>query len=167
MTPPAPFGALTSLGLEANRPIATFEKKGTSIWSRNRSTNRAPTLLEPSRLSLDLIRTIHFQLAVNLDKHLVSHGRTAANGGIISSHRRKSDTFQGLRFFRGYVRIPSSTSTVRREVDPRNLCGDTSESEFSSSDSGEEEGECTTKETKLSPSNNGSFLRTDCVYNSS
>nr|CDS28567.2 leucine rich repeat containing protein 68 [Hymenolepis microstoma] len=152
-------------GLEDNRPVATFEKKGASIWTRNRSANRAPILLEPSKLSLDLIQTIHFQLAVNLDRHLVSHGRNAANGGIISSHRRNSDTSQGLRFFRGYVRIPPSTNIVRREVDPRKLCGDTSESEFSSSDSGEEEEGCSTKEAKEPSSNSLNLLRTDCVDN--
>ncbi|VDO05249.1 unnamed protein product [Rodentolepis nana] len=236
-------------GLEDNRPIATSETKGASIWTRHRSTNRTPTLLEPSKLSLDLIQAIHFQLAVNLDKHLVSHGRNAVNGGIsgfpslsleldtesggsspfphvgyiegilnsatasilgqsgmsesatvhcfsfvralsslylevwnsllikafivwkdmgriISPHRRKSYMSQGLRFFRGYVRIPPSTSTVRREIDPRSLCGDTSESEFSSSDSGEEEEEeWIMKETKEPSSSDGIILRTNCVDN--
>ncbi|VUZ48971.1 unnamed protein product, partial [Hymenolepis diminuta] len=59
----------------------TSETNETSIWTRHRSANRTLTLLEPSQLSLDLIHTIHLQLAANLDRHLVAHGRTAINGG--------------------------------------------------------------------------------------
>ncbi|VDL53639.1 unnamed protein product [Hymenolepis diminuta] len=103
---------------------------------------------------------------------------------ILSSHLRKSDTSQGLRFFRGYVRLPLSTNTVRRDVDPRHLCGDTSGSEFSSSDSEEEStaekimepsAASVVKEPSPSPenleeeppsANDEDLLRTDCAENS-
>lgn len=58
---------------------------------------------------------------------------------------RKPDASQSLRFFRGYVRLPPSSNNLRREVDPRHLCGDTSESDFSNSDEEEEETEVETR----------------------
>lgn len=78
------------------------------------------------------------------------------------------------------MRLPLSTNTVRREVDPRHLCGDTSGSEFSSSDSEEEstaekimESSATSVVKEPSPSenleeelasaNDEDLLRTDCA----
>lgn len=46
-----------------------------------------------------------------------------------------SNEDKSLRFFRGYVRFPLTTSGTRREPDPRHLCGDTSDSDSDDSDS--------------------------------
>lgn len=58
---------------------------------------------------------------------------------ILAPHLQRSSEGQGLSFFRGYVRLPPSTNSMEgREIDPRHLCGDTSESDLSESDSEEE-----------------------------
>ncbi|KAL5109139.1 Protein phosphatase 1 regulatory subunit 37 [Taenia crassiceps] len=138
------------------------ESNQTSIWNRVRSANRDVILLEPSQLSLDLLQTIHSQLAANVDKRVTScphhnHGCEA--------NRREGE----LRFFRGYVRFPA-TNGMRREPDPRHLCGDTSESDVdddSESNLSPEKTpsparpEATTVQTSFLGDND--LCRTDCV----
>ncbi|KAL5964569.1 Protein phosphatase 1 regulatory subunit 37, partial [Taenia solium] len=120
--------AVSQSGMKLFRPSrsassrsSASESNQTSIWNRMRSASRDVILLEPSQLSLDLLQTIHSQLAANVDKRITSYPD--------HNHKDEANRREGeLRFFRGYVRFPP-TNGIRREPDPRHLCGDTSESE--------------------------------------
>ena len=87
------------------------------------------TVSEPSQLCLDLLQTIHFELASNVDKKLAGRHHRIIPTNLV---RAKNEN---LKFFRGYVRFRPSSNGMRKEPDPRHLCGDTSESDISESDS--------------------------------
>lgn len=143
------------------------ECNGTPIWNRRRPTSRSVTLLEPSQLSLDLLQTIHSQLASYVDKHIASRPYHDLEGHISSSEVSRRE--EGLRFFRGYVRFPF-TNGMRREPDPRHLCGDTSGSEVdddSESDFSSEKtpppSESDAPTVRTSFLGNNDLCRSDCV----
>ncbi|KAM7535274.1 hypothetical protein Aperf_G00000103892 [Anoplocephala perfoliata] len=178
--PTTPPGKFSMFRLSRAMDHGTENSSDASIWHRRRSVSRTLTTVEPSQLSLDLLQTIHLQLAANLDRHLATHGRDNGKKRSLAPHLRGSSEGQGLSFFRGYVRLPPSTNSVRPEIDPRHLCGDTSESDLSDSDPEEEPVKGIDKPTveNVQPptpqsldeqqpfSDDDGVLRTDCVEES-